>query len=139
MSFLLDTNVVSELRRPEKADPAVLAWAEAQDASIFHLSAITVLEIEHGIALLERRDRVQGERLRRWAEDLLREFEGRILPVDAAVAIRCARLHVPDPRPDRDGLIAATAIVHDMTLVSRNTRDFEGTGVRLLDPWAHRP
>jgi len=134
--FLLDTNVVSELRRPDKSNRAVLAWAGAIPAASFSLSAISILEIEIGALLIGRRDAAQGAVLRRWIDDqLLPRFEGRILPVDTAVAQRCARLHVPDPRAERDALIAATAMVHGLTVVTRNVVDFEPTGVALLNPW----
>jgi len=134
--FLLDTNVVSELRRPDKANRAVVAWAGAIPAASFFLSAISILEIEIGALLIGRRDAAQGAALRRWIDDqLLPRFEGRILAVDTAVAQRCARLHVPDPRAERDALIAATAMVHGLTIVTRNIADFEPTGVALLDPW----
>ena len=136
--FLLDTDVVSELRKigDGKADEGVASWAAAHEASAFYLSAITVLELEVGILLLERRDANQGARLRSWFErQVLPEFASRILPVDTAVAIRCARLHVPDPRSERDALIAATAHVHGLTVVTRNRRHFEPTDVSILDPW----
>lgn len=134
--FLLDTNVLSELRRPDKAHRAVAAWAGAIPAASFFLSAISVLEIEIGALLIGRRDTAQGAVLRRWIDDqLMPRFDGRILPVDTAVAQRCARLHVPDPRAERDALIAATAMVHGLTVVTRNVADFEPTGVALLNPW----
>jgi predicted nucleic acid-binding protein len=134
--FLLDTNVVSELRRPDRAEPRVVQWADAIPVSQFFLSAVSVLEIELGVVLAERRDEAKGAVLRAWLDDqILPRFDGRILPVDVAVARRCARLHVPDRRSERDALIAATAMVHNMTVVSRNTADFAPTGVRLLDPW----
>jgi predicted nucleic acid-binding protein len=136
--FLLDTNVVSELRRATfgKADQAVAAWAAAIQPESLFLSAITILELEHGTLLVERRDPAQGARLRGWIQGaVLPAFAGRILPVDTEVAIRCAALHVPDRRADRDALIAATALVHTMTVVTRNTADFAPTGVRLLNPW----
>ena len=105
-------------------------------ASQFFLSVITVLEIERGVLLVERRDAAQGKVLRDWIDNqLLVRFEARILPVDTAVALRCARLHIPDPRAERDALIAATALVHGMTVVTRNLKDFEPTGVELLNPW----
>lgn len=137
--FVLDTNVVSELRkiRLGKADPQVAAWADGVDAVSLYLSAITVLELEAGVLQMERRDPEQGARLRAWLDNqVLPEFRQRILPVDAAGAQRCARLHVPDPRGERDALIAATALVHGMTVVTRNTADFEPTGVALLNPWS---
>ena len=136
--FLLDTNVVSELRkiRPGKADRHVTEWADSVDAGSLHISAITILELEIGILQIERKDHRQGTLLRRWLDTLvLPEFQGRIFPIDAAVARRCARLHVPDPRAERDALIAATALVHGMTVVTRNIDDFEATGVPLLNPW----
>ena len=135
--YLLDTNVVSALRRPEKAADSVRGWAERASDGIFYLSAITVLEIQKGILLAERKDRAKASSLRVWLEtNLLPSFNERILTIDIAVARRCAALHVPDPRPDRDALIAATALVHGMTLVTRNIADFEKTGVSLVNPWA---
>ena len=136
--YLLDTNVVSELRkaRAGKADENVVAWAaEAPAASLF-LSVITIQELEIGILLAERRDPPQGSILRSWLEDhVLPTFADRILPVDVPIARRSAALHVPDPRPVRDALIAATALVHGLTLVTRNVVGFEPTAVKVLDPW----
>ncbi|HEY8071403.1 MAG TPA: type II toxin-antitoxin system VapC family toxin [Methylocystis sp.] len=134
--FLLDTNVVSELRRVEKADRKVLAWASSAPLASFFLSVVTVLELEFGALSVERRDKAQGAVLRSWIDDqILPRFEGRVVPIDTAVALRCAKLHVPDPRAERDALIAATALVHGMTIVTRNVADFEPTGVRILNPW----
>ncbi len=138
MNFLLDTNVVSELRKigDGKADPNVVAWIEAEDAVRFYISAITILELERGVLGVQRRDARQGARLRSWLDDRVRpEFAGRILPIDDAVATRCAHLHVPDRRNEADALIAATALVYDLTVVSRNVKDFKGTGVIVVDPW----
>ena len=137
--YLLDTNAVSELRkvRAGKADRHVAAWADSVDATDLYLSAITILELETGILLAERRDPAQGAIFRAWLDaHVLPAFTGRILVVDTAVAQRSARLQVPDPRPLRDGLIAATALVHGMTIVTRNVADFEPTGVAVLNPWA---
>ena len=137
--FLLDTNVVSELRKAGdgRADARVTAWIAAQDAARFYISALTLMELEIGILRVERRDADQWALLRRWMDrHVLPEFEGRTLPVDAAVALQCARLHVPDPRAERDALIAATAMVHGMTVVTGNRADFEATGAALIDPWA---
>ena len=136
--FLLDTNVISELRKvgSGKADARVVAWAESVDTASLHISAITVLELELGVLRMERRDADQGALLRAWLDgQVMPAFDGRILPVDAAVARRCARLHIPDPRGERDALIAATALTHGMTVATRNTGDFASTGVALLEPW----
>jgi hypothetical protein len=136
--FLLDTNVVSELRkvRSGKADAHVAAWADSVDTADLYLSVIALQELEIGVLLAERRDPSQGAVLRAWlGGHVLPAFAGRVLVVDAVVARRSARLHVPDPRPLRDGLIAATALVHGMTVVTRNVPDFAPTGVPTLDPW----
>jgi hypothetical protein len=138
MMYLLDTNVVSELRKVKagRADPRVKAWSERVDAASMSLSSITVLELELGALLMERRDRRQGAVLRSWLEkQILSAFAGRILVVDVPVARKAAALHVPNPRPNRDALIAATALVHGRTVVTRNVRDFESIGVSLLNPW----
>lgn len=136
--FVLDTNVVSELRKAKagKADRNVTAWAARVPAGGLFLSAITILELETGVLLVERRNPAQGAVLRAWLEvHVLPAFAGRVLDVDTAIARRCARLHVPDPRAERDALIAATALVHGMTVVTRDRVDFEPTGVPILNPW----
>ena len=136
--FVLDTNVVSELRkiRVGRADPRVAEWADSVESADLYLSAITVQELEIGVLLAERRDPVQGAMFRTWlSSHVLPAFAGRILPVDTAVALRSAKLHVPDPRPVRDGLIGATTLVHGMIVVTRNVVDFEPFGVLLLNPW----
>lgn len=140
--FLLDTNVVSELRKAGdgKADPNVVAWLSGIAATEFYVSSITLMELELGILRVERRDPSQGARLRTWMNrHVLPEFAEQTLPVDAAVALRGARLHVPDPRSDRDAYIAATALVHGMTVVTRNVADFAPTGVPTLNPWDEPP
>ncbi len=139
--FILDTNVVSELRkvRSGKANANVSHWADTVEAVALYISSITVLELERGVLLVERRDAKQGEVLRTWLDNhVMPEFADRILPVDAAVARRCARLHVPNPQTERDALIAATALVHGMTVVTRNVDDFKTTGVGVLNPWAFK-
>lgn len=137
--YLLDTNVVSELRKARRADAVVRAWAEETPTGLFWLSTITLLELEIGVLRMERRDAAQGALLRRWLENwVLVRFGERMLSVDIAAAREGARLHVPDPRPERDALIAATALVHGLTLVTRNTADFEPMGVSLLNPWLPR-
>ena len=134
--FLLDTNVLSELRRRDRTDRNVAAWADALDPADLFLSAITILEIEAGALLIERRDPAQGALLRAWIDHrVLPAFAGRILAVDTAVAQRCARLHVPDPRAERDALIAATALVHRLKVATRNVADFRPMGVEIVNPW----
>lgn len=136
--YLLDTNTVSELRKAktDKIDKNVQAWANHVSTTILFISVITVLELELGILLLERRDNQQGAILRTWLHDhVLPAFSERILDIDTTVARRCAALHVPDRRSDRDALIAATAIVHGMTVVTRNVSDFRPTGAEIFNPW----
>ena len=136
--FILDTNVVSELRkaRSGRADSNVVSWAEGVPPPSLFLSVVTVLELELGVLLAERRDPAAGAALRSWLDgQVLLTFAGRVLAVDEAIAVRCARLHVPDRRSERDALIAATGLVHGMVVVTRNTADFEATGAKLLNPW----
>lgn len=142
MMYVLDTNVLSELRKVRlgKADANVTAWTESVDAADLFVSAITIMELELGVLSIERKDATQGAMLRAWLEQqVLPEFSGRTLPVDIAVAQRCARLHVPDKRGERDALIAATALVHGMGVVTRNVADFMPTGVPLFNPWQPLP
>ena len=142
MMYLLDTNVVSELRKVRlgKADANVAAWADSVDAAELFVSAISIMELELGVLSIERKDAAQGAVLRAWMErHVLPEFAERMLPVDTAVAQRCARLHMPDRRGERDALIAATALVHGMAMVTRNVADFEPTGVTIVDPWQPSP
>jgi len=136
--YVLDTNVVSELRKVRlgKADANVTAWTESVDAADLFVSAITIMELELGVLSIERKDAKQGALLRAWLEQhVVPEFSSRTLPVDTAVAQRCARLHVPDKRSERDALIAATALVHGMAVVTRNVDDFKPTGVPVVSPW----
>ncbi|WP_158785294.1 type II toxin-antitoxin system VapC family toxin [Pantoea sp. BAV 3049] len=136
--YVIDTNVVSELRKIQsgKADTNVAVWASQVNASELFVSAITLMELEMGILAIERKDARQGAMLRAWMDNhVLPEFSDRTLPVDTPVALRCARLHIPDRQSERDALIAATALVHGMTIVTRNVADFQVSGVEILNPW----
>ena len=136
--YLLDTNVVSELRkvRAGRADANVAAWADMVAATSLFISAITIHELELGVLQKERIDAAQGAVLRLWLhQHVLPAFSERILMVDAVVALRSAQLHVPDPRPSRDAFIAATALVHGLLVVTRDVADFRPTGVRVINPW----
>ena len=136
MTYLVDTNVWSELRNRRRADDNVITWAQAANPAEMYLSVVTVFELERGVLLMERRDPQQGSRLRLWLEEhVLEPFGAQVLPIDALIARRCAALHVPAPRPERDALIAATALAHGLTVVTRNVGDFEPMGVALLNPW----
>lgn len=135
--FLLDMNVVSDLRRPRRITAAAANWLRAAPVTQLHISVLTVFEIEHGIGELRRRDAARAEHLQRWLETaVLAAFDGRIVPIDTAVARRSASLHSGRSRLSTDLLIAATALAHDLTLVTRNIADFKSTGVRMLDPFA---
>ncbi len=136
--YLLDTNVVSELRKVKsgKADSNVQHWSSQVDAELLYVSSIVIHEIELGILLAERSDKAKGKILRQWmSEHVLPTFDGRILPVDKDVVLVSAKYHVPDPKPYRDTLIAATASVHDMTIVTRNVSDFSLDNIKIINPW----
>ena len=134
--YLLDTNVLSELRQGKPNQSAeVRIWAAQQRASTLYLSAITILELEKGILLLERRTPPQGAALRVWLTGVGAAFAGRILPFTEQAASLCAALHLPDPRSERDAMIAATALEHGFIVATRNTSDFVNTRVRLVNPW----
>ena len=135
MRFLLDTNVVSELRKPT-GDADVKAWVRTQRASDLAISVVTIIEIETGILRHVRRDPGQARTLRRWFEQyVLTGFADRILPLDLATARHVAPLHVPDKAPQHDALIAGTALAHSLTVATRNTADFARTGVQCINPW----
>ncbi|WP_420623553.1 type II toxin-antitoxin system VapC family toxin [Candidatus Poriferisodalis sp.] len=137
--FVLDTNIVSELRkaRSGKANLGVNEWASAVPTALMFMSVVSLHELEHGVLLAERRDPAQGELLRAWLDGSVSSaFEDRLLPVTAEIARMAAALHVPDPAPFRDALIAATALHHDMTVVTRNLSDFERFDqLRVSNPW----
>ena len=137
--YLLDTNAVSEMRKVAagKADPFVARWVTAIEPGALFVSVITIEELEIGTLRIERRDAAQGALLRRWIDaQVLPAFVGRILPVDLVVAARAARLQVPYPRPIRDAYIAATALVHGLTVVTRNVADFSACGAQVVNPWS---
>ncbi|HET9719883.1 MAG TPA: type II toxin-antitoxin system VapC family toxin [Solirubrobacteraceae bacterium] len=137
MSFLLDTNVISEIRR--KRDPTVQRWASAVPDSALYLSVLTVGEIRKGIERLRPRDPDQADVFTAWLTELGARFADRIIPIDIEIAHQWGRLNAASPRNTVDSLIAATALVHDLTVVTRNTPDFEGCGLRLLNPWETPP
>ncbi len=136
MRYLLDTNAISVLRQKHRADRNAVDWFEAAARDEFFVSALSIMEIEIGVRRLERRDAIQGAALRAWKDGVLAErFKDSWIAVDLEIAERCAALHVPDPRPPVDALIAATAIVKGLTLVTRNERDFAGMPVNVINPW----
>jgi predicted nucleic acid-binding protein len=138
MMYLLDTNVVSELRKARKANDNVLRWKLSVDSSALYLSSITIHELEIGILRLARRDASGGAALRDWLQNhVLHLYAGRIIPVDSVIAQRSAALQVPYNHPWADAFIAATALVHGMTVVTRNVSDFQSTGAALRNPWLH--
>lgn len=140
LMFLLDTKVVSELRQGNPwRNEQVLAWASRQDVAMLYLSSVTVFELEVGVRTMERKDVLQGRSLRAWWSQVFEAFEERILPFSAVTAMVCAPLHMPDKRPYRDSMMAATALEHGFTLVTRNISDFQIPRLKLLNPWQHTP
>jgi len=136
MSWLLDTNVVAELRKRDRTNPGVIAWQHRTRGEDKYLSALTLGEIRRGIESIRRRDEPSAVALEQWLSRLRESFSGRILTVDAAIADRWDALDVPDRLPVVDGLLAATALVHGLTLVTRNVRDIQRTGAQVLDPFS---
>ena len=137
MSFLLDTNVVSEIRRGR--DLRVRAWVGEVDDRDLHLSVLTLGEIRKGIEMLRDRDPAQAEVFASWLGELQTRFADRIVSIDVRVAEEWGRLNAGAPRNTVDSLVAATASIHGLTVVTRNTGDFEGCGVPLINPWHHEP
>lgn len=136
MTWLVDTNVISEMHK-RTPDTNVATWMKSIDILTLYVSAVSIMELEKGVLRMERIDPRQGITMRSWfADDVLDPFERRILPFDVETAHRCAALHVPNPRPAYDAMIAATALVHGLTVVTRNVKDFEPLGVKVLNPWA---
>ena len=137
--FLLDTNVVSEVRKGRRSDPSVSNWYTGVGESQLFISSLTIGEIRRGIELARRRGDIdQAETLEAWLRTVIEGFSGRILGVDAQVADTWGRISASRPVPVVDGLLAATAVVHAMTLVTRNVSDVEGLGARVLDPFNAR-
>jgi toxin FitB len=135
MGYLMDTNIVSELRKEARCDAGVSRWFDAAGEDDLFLSVLTLGEVRMGALGLARRNPAGATRVQAWVEALHAQYTGRVLPVTLQVAETWARLSVPDRLPAVDGLLAATAIVHDLVLVTRNTRDVARTGVKLLNPF----
>lgn len=134
--YLLDTNVISELRKTDRAHPQVWKWANGVRSEDLFISVITITEIKTGILSLARRDAQQAQALETWlTQQILPTFSERILPITLPIALRCATLHAQRSGPQHDMLIAATALVHKQILVTRNTQDFSATGATVLNPW----
>jgi predicted nucleic acid-binding protein len=133
--FLLDTNVVSELRKGSRADAGLLEWFAPIDSAALFLSVLVAGELRQGVERVRLRDAPQAERLDRWLLALMNDYAARLLPIDLRVADLWGRMNVPNPLSAVDGLLAATAIAHDLTLVTRNVKDVERTGVRIHNPF----
>ena len=135
MRYLLDTSILSEVRS-RRGDPRVRAWVDEQPARDLAISVVTVIEIHTGILHLARRDAAQARVLQTWLNQrVIAAFIDRVLPIDLSVASAVAPLHVPASAPSHDALIAGTALANDLTVVTRNTKDFTRTGVEVLNPW----
>ena len=135
--YLLDTNIISETRRPYRANSNVTAWLAATDSNSLYTSVVVMMELERGILGMERKDPQQGAVLREWLNVVIEPaFAGRVLPIDEDTAAICAALHIPSQAPANDAWIAATALQHGYTLITRNTADFERSGAKLLNPFA---
>jgi predicted nucleic acid-binding protein len=135
VGYLIDTNVASELRKAGAAHPQFITWSTRVDRSTMFLSVLVVGEIRRGIENLRRKDPAQARLLDAWRDVIVSSFNGRILPVTQEIAETWGRLSAPDKLPVIDGLLAATAIVHNLTLVTRNTRDVARSGVQVINPF----
>lgn len=136
--YLLDTNIISEMRKVKqgKADESFIEWLSQADSSQFYISVITLMELERGVLAMERKDPTQGALLRQWLDSLITQmFASRVLNINHQTAVLCARLHVPNKHPENDSWIAASAKEHHLTLVTRNTKDFEHTNIPLFNPF----
>ena len=138
MTYLLDTNVISELRKGDGCDANVKAWYEGVEETYIFLSVLVLGEMRRGIERMRRRDPQQTNILERWLEDTALKFAGRILPIDETIAEVWGKIYYVRNVPVVDGLLAATAMVHGMTLVTRNVSDAEGLGARVFDPFGAR-
>lgn len=136
MSWLLDSNVLAELRKGPRAHPSVMAWFASTDEADLFTSVLVLGEARRGVESIRRRDAVAAQALDQWLLRMHETFADRVLPVDEAIADRWGAMNVPDPVPAVDGLLAATAVVHGLTLVTRNVRDVERTGARVFNPFA---
>jgi toxin FitB len=139
VNILLDTNVISELKRGRNGAPHVVAWFKTLPPQSVFTSVIVLGEIRRGIELIARRDRPQAEVLDRWYSSIREQLGNRVLPVDESVMTLWARISVPNMLPAYDGLIAATALVHDLIIASRNIEDFRRAGAKVINPWLDRP
>jgi len=133
--FLLDTNVISEVRKGSRADGNLIAWLAANDTQELWLSVVVIAELRRGVALIARRDVDQADLLERWLEELVRVYADRILPITLEIALRWGSIEIPDPLPVLDALIAATALEHDLTVATRNTADIARSGVDVINPF----
>jgi toxin FitB len=138
MGWLIDTNVLSELRKGTRTDPAVSTWLDGTSDTDLYTSVLVLGELRRGIESIRRRDGVAAAALELWLTRTMEVFADRIIPIDAAITDRWGRLNVPDPVPTIDGLLAATALERNLVLVTRNTKDVESTGVRCLNPFEPR-
>lgn len=135
MRYLLDTNFISELRRDTRANRGVQAWAMANNPGLCALSVVTLGEIRRGIEDLRRRDLQQAQAIEQWLDSIKHKYQATILPISVEIADRWGRLVSSTQLPPQDLMLAATAIEYDLTVITRNTADFKGSGARIHNPW----